>query len=170
MTSRSPSEASVRPKRRRKGSRRRRNPFLIGACIGGFVLVVVAVLWTAVHFSKPRPGNPRLTGTWQSDADATMAELRKTRSLTDEQDAKLRPLFGKMKITYTETTITIDFEGKVDTQPYQILSEDGDTITIKSWSAFSKQDEVYHIRFVGSDRYWVDVEQFAMRECFRRIR
>lgn len=169
MTSQSPRDDSVRPKRRRKRPRRRRNPLLIGASVAGFVLVVVAVVWTAVHFSRPRPGDPRLIGTWQSDADATIAELRNTRPLTDEQDAKLRTLFGKMKVTYTETTITTDFEGKVDTQPYQVVSKDGDTIMVKSWSALSKQDEVYRIRFVGTDRYWVDVERFAMSECFRRI-
>jgi hypothetical protein len=124
----------------------------------------------AVHFSKSRRGDPRLIGIWQSDADATITELRKARPVTDKQEVAMRKLFGKMKITYTDATITTELNGVVDNQPYQVVSRDGESVVVKSWSALSKKDEQWRLRFIGSDTYWVDVEQFALSECFRRIR
>ena len=170
MTSKSRRDDSVRPRRQRKVPRRGWKPIVIGASAAAVLLVVIALIWTAVHFSKSRRGDPRLIGTWQSDADATIMELQKARPVSDKQEVAMRELFGKMKVTYTDATITTELNGVVDTQPYQVVSRDGDSVVVKSWSALSKKDEQWRLRFIGSDTYWVDVEQFALSECFRRIR
>jgi hypothetical protein len=119
-----------------------------------------------------------LLGTWQSDADATIAEIRKTRPVTDKQEQAMRKLFGKMKITYTTTTITSDFDGVVESQSYQVLSKDGDSIVVKYGFGPSNQEEefrirfvgdTFRIRFVGGATYWVDTPKFNISECFKRI-
>jgi hypothetical protein len=169
MEPKSRSGDPLRPKGRRKIPRRKWNPVITAASAAGVVLVVVVLAWMAWHFSKSWRGESRLIGTWQSDADATITELRKSRPVTNKQEQAMRKLFGRMKITYTKTTLTTDFDGSLDTQPYQVVSKDRDSVVIKSWFALSKKDEQFRIRFIGSDVYWVDVEQFALSECFRRI-
>jgi hypothetical protein len=144
------------------------NPVVAGTSAAGILIVLVAMVWAAVHFSKSRLGDSRLLGTWQSDADATIAEMRKTRPVTDKQEQAMRKVFGKMKITYTKTTITTDFDGVVESQPYHLVSKAGDSIVIKSWSNLSNQEEEFRIRFVGADTYWVDVQQVNVSEFFKR--
>jgi hypothetical protein len=141
----------------------------MGALAAGVVLVAVAA-WAAMHFAKGRPGDPRLIGTWQSDADATIAELRKARPVTDEQEQGMRKLFGRMKITYAATTFTTDLDGTVETHPYQVVSKDAESVVVKFRFSLTNKDELFRIRFVGADTYWVDVEQFKLSECFRRIK
>ena len=36
----------------------------------------------------------------------------------------MRNLFGKMVITYAAKTFTTDFDGKLNTEPYQVMSKD----------------------------------------------
>src|SRR5262249_34669970 len=110
------------PRRQRKVPLRGWKPIVIGASAAAVLLVVIALVWMAVHFSRARRGDPRLIGTWQSDADATITELRKARPVTDKQEEAMRKLFGNMKITYTDATITTELNGVVDTQPYQVVS------------------------------------------------
>jgi hypothetical protein len=131
------------------------------------IVVVVAGVWMVVHFSKAGRGDPRLIGAWRSDADATFAELRKSRPVTDEQEQKLRKVFGRLKVTYTDTMITTDFDGVVESQPYQVISKDATSVVIKTKSPLSGQDEPMRIRFIGNDMYWIELERVS--ECFRRI-
>src|SRR5262249_2756151 len=119
---------------------------------------------------KSRHTDPRLFGTWKSDADATIADMKTRRTVTDEQEQKLKTmLFGKMKITYTATTLTTDFDGTVESQSYQVVSKDAESVTITAYSPLSKKDETFRIRFVGNDTYWVDVPDHNLSECFRRV-
>jgi len=170
MASKLARDGSPRPRPRREKSSRGRNPLVNGGTVVGAVLVVVAVAWTVVHFGKSRRDEPRLIGTWQSDADATIAEMRKSRPVTAEQEQKLRMIFGRMKITYTATTVTSDFNGTVDTQPYQVVGKGADWVVLKARFAISKRDEQFTIRFDGSDAYWADTEGFTVSECFRRVK
>jgi hypothetical protein len=116
---------------KRKARRRGWNPIVVGVSAAS-VLVLIALVWMAVHFSKSRRGDPRLIGTWQSDADATIMEIRKARPVTEKQEEAIRKLFGKMKITYTDATVTIELNGVVDTQPYQVVSKDGESVIRES--------------------------------------
>ncbi|HEX4591976.1 MAG TPA: hypothetical protein VH120_18725 [Gemmataceae bacterium] len=142
----------------------------MGAVVGGAVLVIAASVWAAVYFVKARPGDPRLIGTWQSDADATIAEMRKAKVVTEQQEKALRKLFGRMKITYSPTTFTTELDGVLETRPYQVLSRDRESVVLKEWSSLTNKEEQYRIRFIDRDTYWVDVEQFKLSECFRRLK
>src|SRR5688572_19032933 len=115
-----------RPSRdgRRKASRGP-NALIIGLSVAAGFLVVAALIWSLVYFSKPR-GEPRLVGTWKSDAEATIAERRKSHAVTDQQAEAMRKLFGKMKVTFTDKTVTTEFDGVVETQPYQVVKRDAD--------------------------------------------
>jgi hypothetical protein len=143
---------------------------VIGGVVGGVVVVIAASVWAAVYFSKPRPAQSRLIGTWQSDANATIAEMRKKKAVTEKQEEALRKLFGRLRITYAPATLTTDMDGVQETQRYQIVSEDGDSIVIREWfPASKKKEQQVRIRFIDKDTYWVDVEQFEISECFHRV-
>jgi len=121
------------------------------------------------RFRKLCQSDPRLIGMWQSDADATIAEIRKARPVTPEQEEAMRKSFGKMKITYTDTTCTTDLDGDLDTLTLQVIRKDEDSVVVKVQSGLSTRKEEFRIRFEGSDTYWVDVKEFGLSECFRRI-
>jgi hypothetical protein len=82
----------------------------------------------------------------------------------------MRKLFGKMKITYTSRDMTVDLDGVVETQPYQVVSRDAESVSIREYSPLEKKDVVVRIRFVDADTYWIDVETFSFSECFRRVK
>lgn len=169
MESRQRRDDSPRRTRRPK-ARRGWNPVVVGVSVAGAVLVVAAIVVAVVYVGKARRGDPRLIGTWQSDADATIADLNTTRTVTDQQEQLMRKLFGRLKVTYTDKTLTTDLDGKVETHPYQVVRQEGDSVVVKSWSDLSKKDEEVRIQFVGNDTYWVHVPQANLRECFRRVK
>jgi hypothetical protein len=83
----------------------------------------------------------------------------------------MRKLFGKMTITYAAKTYTWELNGTVETQPYTVVTREGDCIGLKTRSPLKKdEDEVYRICFVGDDEYWVQTSVSDIVECFRRIR
>jgi hypothetical protein len=137
---------------------------VVGAVVVGFVAVVLIV-----QMAESRHSDPRLFGTWKSDGDATVAEVKKTRTLSDEQEQKLNASVGKMRITYTATTLTTDVDGAVESQSYQVVRKDADSVTIKAWSPLTKEEVNFHIRFDGTDTYWVDFPSGKGSECFRRV-
>src|SRR5262249_8038814 len=130
-------------------------------------------VWLGFHLKKSSRGEPRLIGTWQSDADATIADQRRIRPVTDSQEAALRKLFGRMKITYTETTFTTDFDGKLETKPYQVVRKSSDSVVIKAHSALSNQEEEITIRFMDPNTYRVEIRSELLRsplnEYFKRV-
>lgn len=180
MTSKPPDGESPRPRRRKKTAKNSSNAILIGALAVAVLVLVGVGVGIAVHFVKsrtPATSAPpeatstgvRLVGTWRSDADATIAEIRKSRTVTDSQEQAFRKLFGKMRITYTDKTLTTDMNGIKETQPYQVVSKDATAVVLKSWSALNKRDEETRLRFTDNNTYWIDSEQFKLSECFRRV-
>jgi len=159
---------SPRPRRRATSGRRGRNPVVLAAVIGGGIVILAVSVWPGVYFLKSRPGDARLIGTWKSDADATIAEMRKNRPVAEQQEQALRKIFGRVKVTYTATTLTSDFDGVVETQPYQVVRKDRDSVVIKTRSPISKAEEEFTIRFADSDTYWIAAGQIM--ECLRRMR
>jgi hypothetical protein len=172
MDSRRPRDDSRRKRRRPKPKKSGSTAIIIAASIAGAVVVGFVAVVLIMQVAKSRRTDPRLFGTWKSDADATIAEMKKTRTLADDAEHKLKTvLFGKMKITYTATTVTTDFEGTVESQSYKVVGKDADSVSIKAWSPLTQKDETFRIRFDGPDTYWVeaDVPTGKFRECFRRV-
>ncbi len=151
----------------------------------GAGLILGGTIWAAVYLiSLFQPGEsrpidfapaevltePRLIGVWQSDADANLGELRRTQNVTEQQERELRKHAFQTRITYTDKMMATDKDGEVELQAYQVVAKEGDEVVIKTWFNETRQDEEVHIRFVGPDTCWVQIEQFHLAECFRRVK
>jgi hypothetical protein len=165
------SQMDDRPRRkRRRPARRSSNPVVVGAVVVAAVVGIAGVVAAALYFIPARQGDSRLLGTWKSDADATIAEFKKTKPVSDKTEQGLRKIFGKLKVTYTRSTITTDFDGTVDTQPYEVVAKEGNVVALRYFSSQTQKDETARIEFVDSDTYWLEMRQAKLRECFRRVR
>ncbi len=117
--------------------------------------------------------DPRLLGTWISDRDRTLKALRP--SASDEGRAKLENLFGKLKVTYTDTTITTELDGFVETIPYTVLGFDDHSVVVRNDSppdpnmAIFEMSSFSKINFDGEDSYRVTTEIGGITECFIRV-
>src|SRR5437870_1342151 len=96
---------------------------------GASLAALVAVLALAPRTA--RLTDDRLIGTWQSDADRTIAGIRERRPVDDKQQAGLRKLFGKMRVTYSATTYTIELDGTSESHRYEVLGKDKHSVVIR---------------------------------------
>src|SRR6185369_769492 len=80
----------------------------VAALVPAAVLFAALVAVLALPFRLARLKDDRLLGTWQSDADRTIAGIREVRPVDDKQEAALRKLFGKLRVTYTQTAYTTE--------------------------------------------------------------
>lgn len=119
----------------------------------------------------PPQVDPRLLGTWQSDADRTIATLRERRPLDEGQEAGLRKLFGKLRITYTESAYTIDLEGFTRTRRYEVLGTDKGSVVIHDLGPQGLElSEFTVIHFDGPDSYSLMSSIGDTREYFKRVK
>ncbi|HET6425247.1 MAG TPA: hypothetical protein VFG20_16280 [Planctomycetaceae bacterium] len=146
--------------------------------ITAVLLAALAITIVALSKSPSSIVDQRLVGTWQSDAERTIAELYKDRPLSDEQHTKLRNLFGKLRVNYTRNhQWTSDLEGFIDSGQYRIVKRDGASLVLRSWSDKPTELEklgfgsetIYRIEFDGAEGYWLINETYGLRERFRRI-
>jgi hypothetical protein len=172
LTSKLNSEANedeLRPKPKgRSMSRRQWNPIAIASIIAACLLAIGLAAWGGIYLSRPKH-DARLIGTWISDAEATIADQMKIRTVTEKNEAAMRKLFGKMKVTFTANTVTTDMDGEFDTQPYHVISQAADSVTIKEYVAGKKGYFVVRMRFEDADTYLVDAKLVNLAECFRRV-
>ncbi|WLD12547.1 hypothetical protein [Planctellipticum variicoloris] len=120
----------------------------------------------------------RLYGTWQSDADRTIAALREEQSIDELREAKLRTLFGKLRVTYAAKSCTTEFDGTTDTRRYEVVAKDPSSVVIRDVDPAPSPLEALGLNlskfavlhFEGPDTYWLDSESGQYREFFRRVR
>ena len=67
---------------------------------------------------------PRLLGTWVSDADKTVEMMPKSTDTESEAFQKTRMLLGKMKISFSSTDMVIALDGQIDRIAYLVLDSD----------------------------------------------
>lgn len=144
------------------------------------VLVVLFVTVVIVAQVPPPICDARLIGTWQSDAERTIAELRVSRSISDEQHTKLQALFGKLRITYaTDGRWKSDLEGHIDRGRYRIYRHAGTLLSLLAYHdhptklqqlGIEVEPTYYRIQFDGDDGYWLTHDNDGSREYFRRVR
>ena len=134
---------------------------------------VALVLLLARIRSTPQLNDPRLLGTWVSDRERTLEALGPPTS--DEGQEKLRNLFGKLKVAYTDTTITTVLDDFVKTMPYTVLGVDDHSVVIRDDSppdpdmAVLEMSSFSKIHFDGVDSYWVTTEIGGLTEYFKRV-
>jgi hypothetical protein len=146
-------------------------------------LVLCGVLQAAIlialvfHLRSPHRIDERLIGSWQSDPDRTIAALRDHRSVDDNQEAALRKLFGKLRVTYTSTTYTTELDDVTESHQYEVLGVDKHSVVIREVNRKpSPVDTIFDpteftvIQFEGPDSYWLYSRIGCLRECFKRIK
>ncbi len=139
-----------------------------GLLIAAGVLVAIAIVLAAFHLRQPRLTEPLLQGTWQSDAEATIAEWRKGRPLNENQERLLKRTFGRLKITYQNNNCRTEIDGLSHRGTFRVVSKQDDSAVIKA-RLFGMKAQVFKIRFAGHDIYWLYLDDPGTWECFRRV-
>ena len=75
-------------------------------------------------------GDPRLSGTFISDKAATVAYLESSGYYKPESLELLRPMFGKLEITYNGLCITATMDGYTNTGKFRIVDSGPSYVTI----------------------------------------
>ena len=150
--------------------------------VAGLALLVaaasLAVLGTVLAISDRagRLADDRLIGTWQSDADRTIAGIRDLKPVDDKQEAALRKLFGKMRVTYTPNTYTTELDGATNSNKYEVLGKDKHSVVIRDLEPKPSPLDVLElsefvvIQFDGPDSYWLYTQGVGILEYFKRVR
>lgn len=140
----------------------------------GSVAALVVVLVLPVRGA--RMTDDRLIGTWRSDADRTLAGLREQRPVDEKQEAALRKLFGKLRVTYAPASCVTELEGAIDTHNYEVLGKDRQSVVTRDvrdgpspLNGIIELSEFTVIQFDGPDSYWLTTP-IGIREYFERIR
>ena len=144
------------------------------------VLLVVFLLAIAAALALIWPGHrtdPRLLGTWQSDGDLTIKGILGEPPYDKKREAKLRNLFGKMRVTWTMTHCKSDLEGYLDSGTYKVLASDQNSVVVhfddpkpSPLDGLDLKLSPFHvIHFEGPNTYWLDT-QWGMQEYFKRVK
>jgi hypothetical protein len=116
---------------------------------------------------------PRLIGTWLSDADRTIEAARGSLNLTPEREAAFRKIFGRLQMTYSESTCETNLDGTLDAFEYQVLGSDPTSVAVRSIGSqpikMLKLSEFSVIHFDGPDALWLQPEH-GPREYFKRVK
>jgi hypothetical protein len=149
-----------------------------------------ALLFAGTATACPPDCASRLTGQWQSDANASMAYNRANAKLAPKQDEFLASLIGKMTLTFdgdnvreampdTQVNVngkTIPFAGFNSTNRYKVLFCSPRMVVVQSPEPVSGEETAATMYFVGNDEMWVyvgnndpAVPDLHVREYFKRI-
>jgi hypothetical protein len=140
-------------------------------------LVLVALLGVAdLTFLRmfrgrlPQPGDPRLVGTWQSDRAATVEKIRTTRRIEGEALKTLEAIYGKMRVTYTDTSYSAVLDDTTETGPFEVVGKNDTSVILKGYSTLTKRYEFSRIVFADDNTFWIHTGEEALPECFRRVK
>ena len=116
------------------------------------------------------PANP-LIGTWQSDAEATLADMRQHPEVT-EKARKLfeNDFFGHLRVTYTvDRVLTDDDKGFHTEGPYKVVEVTTGYVDVLQFEAL-QQKEVNERIYLDGDKFYVFTSKYNFKEYFRRIK
>jgi len=112
----------------------------------------------------------QLQGTWKSDKDATLAELRKHDHWTEERIKLIEGILGKMTVRFSGKTMQTEFlDLKSEVEPNVKKLEDGRIRIEYTDQTFGKQVSIVE---VSGDSMWVTWPEtpIPFRERFARER
>jgi len=112
--------------------------------------------------------DPRLIGTWRSDARKTSREIAARRDVPASKKSKLRRLFGKLELRYTRTRCYARLGTFVTVNRYTIVAKDSFSVALVSINPIAGR-QISHIHFEGDCYYWICLGSGRMREFFKRI-
>jgi hypothetical protein len=111
---------------------------------------------------------PRLIGTWRSNARKTSREIAVRRDIPASKKSKLERLFGKMELRYTRTHYHARSGNFVSITRDTVVARDSSSVAIVSDSPIAGK-QIWHIHFEG-DYYWICLGSGRMREFFKRLK
>lgn len=132
------------------------------------------------HRADGTLADPRLEGVWRSDAERTVAEWREHRPLTDDGAARLKQLFGYLRVTYAGQQVAYDylpspFDGhgsawtKLSTAGrFVVVARDAVSVVILGPYPGAAVPILSRVRFVDHNTYWTQIDLSPLREYFTR--
>jgi hypothetical protein len=130
-------------------------------------LAAVALLAACLLACSEGP-HERLRGIWQSDRDATLANVEQCKCVTAEQRTWLEENLGKLTVEYTASTMTARLADWTDAGPYAVL-EEGENWADLRRTDLPEEEATVHRVWVEGDRMWVRVAHLGFEEVFRRL-
>jgi hypothetical protein len=116
---------------------------------------ILYLLLTA-YLSGCRTYEPRLYGTWKSDANKSVARLEKCRNLSEKDKKSWLQIFGKMEMTFDKASITCRLpEEGVGIIPYRVLGKNSDTVVIQWIYDSLLEDKTISIIRLENDGLWI---------------
>lgn len=113
-----------------------------------------------------------LLGKWRSNEKATLEQMEKYGSLTEEQRNVFLNIFGKLTLEYTCSEVTSYYKDSLleKNVKYQIIKREGNLLEIKYHaSELLGGTTTKRITLVG-DCYYLPLERFTFSEVFCRVR
>lgn len=111
----------------------------------------------------------RLLGAWRSDRRRTMKDWSWPKSMRAERRKRFAALFSHLTVRYTRQRIHTDLKGYRNSQPYEVVASDSDSVAILCESALLGGRRIQHIHFDGDDYYWIEILE-RQREWFKRVK
>jgi hypothetical protein len=114
--------------------------------------------------------NP-LIGTWQSDADATLADMHRHPEVTEKSKRFFEnDFFGHLRVTYTiDEYLTDDDKGFHTEVPYKVAQVTTDHVDVMHFDELQQKDVTERIHLDGNKIY-VFTSKYNFKEYFRRIK
>jgi hypothetical protein len=130
------------------------------ACAGLLVLV---------GCRTPHPGATQLLGTWRSDKQLTLVEVKKT-SLTENQREILSGpgFFGERTIHYEVGRVRSEVDGHASWMPYRVTKSGKNFVEIECMDSASGEMTQRKILFDG-DLMKIPIRTLGFYEVFRRV-
>ena len=113
-------------------------------------------------------GDARLSGTFVSDKEATLAYLRSTGAYTSGQLEKQGKLLGNFKVTYRDDSLVTELDGRVGTEPFRVVERTATSVVIETM--LLDKPRRFTITFT-EDGYWLTVVEMRRpyKEKFRKV-
>lgn len=129
-----------------------------------FIVLILSVVACA------RGVDDRLIGTWQSDAEATLADMHKHPEVT-EKSRKLfeNDFFGHLIVTYTATDYLTDFKNIHTKTTYKVLDSTPGYVDTEHYEELYGKDVKERV-YIDGPMIYVITSKYEFREYFKRIK
>ncbi len=130
---------------------------------------ITTILLLLVIAAAPEELERTLFGTWKSNRDLTLIEVRKATGLTEQQRTLLTApnFFGRLKVTFGKGQCSIELDDDVDSFPCRIYREKNGSIVVEYHGSAEGQSIRKELR-LENDKLFVRIAQLGIWEVFTR--
>ena len=109
---------------------------------------------------------PRLIGTWRSDAKKTAREIHARNDIPLSKKSKLKKLMGKLELRYTRNRCYAKLGDEITPMRFSVVARDETSVAIVTVGPILGR-EIVHIHFEDK-YYWVCLGN--IREYFKKVK